>query len=142
LKRTGTLLLAGLAFGGAAVAAPSAQAVTANAACTFGYSVASQWPGGFTAQLTIGYVLPAASSGWAVGFDFAAADQRVTASWNANVVQRANHVSATNSPFAPALMPQSGSLTVSFAGSFTTGNPAPVHVTFDGISCSSSSLNV
>jgi len=52
LKRAATLLIAGLAFGGAAAAAPSAAAGTVSG-CTFSYSVGSQWTGGYTAQLTV-----------------------------------------------------------------------------------------
>lgn len=142
MKRASGLLLAGLAFGGVAVAAPSAAAGTTISSCTYSYNVPGQWPGGFSAQLTISYVLPTASSGWTIGFDFPSAGQHVTAGWNTSIIQLGNHVTITNGPFAQSPIPQTGSISVGFLGSYTTSNPNPVNVTFDGISCSSSSWNV
>lgn len=143
MKRAAALAFAGLAFGGALVAAPSATAAATVPACTYSYTVQSQWPGGFTAQLTIGYSLAAASWGWSAGFDFVSPGQHVTTSWNSNITQYGSHVTVSASPYAPqSFLPQSGSLSVSFAGSYTTANPSPVNVTFDGVSCSSYTWNV
>lgn len=66
----------------------------------------------------------------------------MTTSWNANIVQYGQHVTMTNSPYNPATTPQNGSVTVTFTGAFTTGDPAPVNVTFDEVACSSYSWNV
>ncbi|MBS2964869.1 cellulose binding domain-containing protein [Actinocrinis puniceicyclus] len=142
MKRSRTLPLALLAFGGVSVAAPSTAAAAAIPTCTYSYSVSSQWSGGFSAQLTVDFAMTTASSGWTAGFDFVSSGQHVTTSWNANIVQYGEHVTITNSPYSPATMQQSGSLTVNFMGTFTAGNPAPVDVTFDGVACSSYSWNV
>lgn len=142
MKRAGALLIAGLAFGAAAVAAPTATAATTIPTCTYSYNEAGQWSGGFSAQLTINYVLPAASSGWVIGFDFPSAGQHVVGGWNGDITQNGDHVTITNSPFAQSPLPQTGTISVDFLGSYTTSNPNPVNVTFDGISCSAFSWNV
>lgn len=141
MKRTAALALAGLAFGGGALlAAPSASAAAAVSTCTYNYSVNYQWQGGFYAQLTIDYALTGTSAGWTAGFDFASSGQRVTSSWNANTTQSGNHV-AMSSSGAQFLAPN-GSLSLAFVGSYSTSNPAPTNVTFDGVSCSSYTWNV
>jgi endoglucanase len=142
LKRAAALAFAGLAFGGALVAAPSATAATTIPTCTYSYTVQNQWPGGFAAQLTIGYSLGAVSSGWAAGFDFVSPGQHVSASWNSNINQYGSHVALSPSPYAPqSFLPQSGTVSVSFMGSYSTVNPNPANVTFDGVSCSAYTLN-
>ena len=141
MGRAGGPLLAALAFGAVAVAAPSAAADTTIPSCTYSYNVTGLWSGGFSAQLTIGYELPAATSGWTIGFDFLSAGQHVTAGWNAGIIQIGNHVTISNGPFAQSPMPADGSISVGFLGSYTTSNPNPVHVTFDGVACSSVSWN-
>ena len=143
MKRAAALAFAGLAFGGALVAAPSATAATTIPTCTYSYTVQNQWQGGFTAQLTIGYSLAAVSSGWSAGFDFVSPGQHVSTSWNSNIIQYGSHVAVSTSPYAPqSFLPQSGTVSVSFLGSYTTVNPNPVDVTFDGVSCSSYTWNV
>ena len=145
MKRNAALALAGLAFGGALLAAPSATATaTATATiptCTYGYNVDYQWQGGFLAHLTINYSLPAAAAGWTAGFDFASPSQHITSGYNANITQSGSHVSATSTS-ATQPIPQSGSVSVYFVGSFTISNPAPINVTFDGVSCSGYTWNV
>lgn len=136
-------MLAALAFGAVAVAAPSAAADTTIPSCTYSYNynVTGAWSGGFSAQLTINYVLAAASSGWTIGFDFPNAGQHVTAIWSGNSVQIGDHVTITNPPWAQSPTPPTGSISVGFLGSYTTVDPSPVNVTFDGIHCSSYSVN-
>lgn len=142
MKRAAALAFAGLAFGGTLVAAPSATAATTIATCTYSYTAQNQWPGGFTAQLTFDYSLANASLGWTAGFDFVSPGQHVTAGWNENITQWGSHVYVTQSSYTPQPLPQSGSVSVAFVGSFTAGNPDPVNVTFDGISCSAYTWNV
>ena len=132
-------LLAALAFGAVAVAAPSAAADTTIPSCTYRYTVAGQWPGEFSAQLTISYALPAATSGWTIGFDFLSAGQQVAAGWNGAISQIGNHVTISNSAFGQSPMPPTGSISVGFLGSYTTSNPNPANVTFDGVACSAAS---
>ena len=135
MKRAATLLIAGLAFGGAAAAAPSAAATTVSG-CTFGYSVGSQWTGGYTAQLTVNYSMSTPTVGWTIGFDFVQADQHVTAGWTGTTTQSGRHVTFASYPFATALQPAIGSISVGFTGSYSTTNPPPTNVTFDGVPCS------
>lgn len=135
MRRISTLLAAGLAFGGAAaVAAPSAAATVPS--CTYSYVVASQWTGGFSAELAVSYMLSAPSSGWTIGFDFVSPGQHVIAGWNESIVQSGEHVVVTPGSAVSVVIPQSGTIVVGFVASYTTSNPPPVNVTFDGIPCS------
>src|SRR5258705_12934356 len=78
----------------ALVNAPGARAATAGCAVT--YTVQSQWPGGFTAALTVTN-LGSPLNGWTLAFDFPDANQHVGPNpWSATWVQSGRHVTATN----------------------------------------------
>src|SRR5688500_8261120 len=77
-------------------AAGIVTAVTAHAAtaCSVTYSVPNQWPGGFTASVTINNIGDPLN-GWTLAWTFTAG-QTVSAGWNANVPTGTSTVSATN----------------------------------------------
>jgi len=130
--------MAALALTAFAVAVPGAVAVSpalaATASCTAGYSVLSQWPGGFYARIAISYLNEPAAS-WALGFDFVSPGQRVTEGWNGTWSQSGSHVAASSGPGQNAGLAPSGGITIDFVGSWAGSNPAPVNFTFDGTAC-------
>ena len=143
MKRTSALLVTGLALAGvsaAGTATATAATAPAGAACTARYTVTGQWYGGFTAQVTVNYSLSNPAAGWTVGFDFAKPDQSVVAGWNAAWTQRG--VAVTASSYSPGVTPSSGSVTASFVGSYASGNPPAVNLTFDGVPCAAYSTGV
>src|SRR5262245_9041204 len=86
------------AVAAAAVAAAS-TVVTAGAAqaavgCRVAYSIGSQWPGGFSANVSLTNVGDPLTS-WTVAWSFAAG-QTVSQGWNAGFTQSGSTVQAAN----------------------------------------------
>ena len=108
----------------------SAQA--ASAGCQVGYSVASQWAGGFTANVSITN-LGDPVSGWTVKWSYTAG-QTVTQAWNATVTQSGSQVTATNVSYNGTLG-TNASTSFGFNGSWTGSNPVPASFTVNGTTC-------
>lgn len=53
------------------------------------------WPGGFTASVTVSNIGAATDNGWTLAFTFPG-DEQITGAWNAAVTQTGATVSATN----------------------------------------------
>src|SRR6266508_3961005 len=81
-----------LVLGGMATAALPASAATG---CSIAYTVQSQWPDGFTANVAITNLGDPISS-WTLTFDFPDASQRVTQGWSATWTQSRTQVSAAS----------------------------------------------
>jgi endoglucanase len=116
-----------------------AMATTANAAagCRVDYNMANQWPGGFTAYLTITNLGDPIANGWTLGFDFPAAGQAVASGWSATWSQSGAHVSAVNLDWNKTLA-TNGSTQIGFNGTWTTSNPNPTAFTLNGTTCTGS----
>ncbi|MEO3820259.1 cellulase family glycosylhydrolase [Plantactinospora sp. B24E8] len=122
---TATTLVAGVGL----VAATGAQAA---AGCRVAYTIASQWPGGFSA--TIGVTnLGDPVRGWSLVWTYPAG-QRVTQAWNATVTSSGSQVTATDVGYNAAI---GTNATVSFGlnGSWTGANTAPTSFTLNGVAC-------
>src|SRR5918997_5694468 len=96
---TRTRLRAGLITGAATAllaGASLAMAVNANAAagCQVVYSAPSQWPGGFTANVTVTN-LGDPVNGWNLSWTWLSG-QQVTHAWNAIVTASGSQATATN----------------------------------------------
>ena len=72
--------------------------------CHVAYTKSSEWPGGFTADLTIGNTGATPVNGWSLTFSFPG-DQKVTNGWNATVSQSGNSVTATNAAYNATITP-------------------------------------
>ncbi|MFD6564774.1 cellulose binding domain-containing protein [Micromonospora profundi] len=121
---TATLLTAGL------LTAVSAQAA---AGCQVAYSVASQWPGGFTGNVTITN-LGDPVSGWTLRWSYAAG-QQVSQAWGATVSQSGSQVSATNVDYNGNLA-TNGSASFGFNASWNnSSNPLPTSFTLNNVAC-------
>src|SRR6478752_3293741 len=92
-RRTAITVAAALTVVTAGVAV-TAMANAAAAGCRVDYQVASQWQGGFGANVTITN-LGDPVTGWTLTW-FYAAGQTVTQAWNATVSQSGAQVSAVN----------------------------------------------
>ena len=77
--------LGAVALGGAGLAIAALPAGAAAAGCRVTYTITNQWPGGFSAGLSITNLGDAISS-WTVGWTFANG-QMVTQLWNGTVSQ-------------------------------------------------------
>ncbi|MBX5451875.1 MAG: cellulose binding domain-containing protein, partial [Thermogemmatispora sp.] len=130
--------------GGSATATPTPPPVvtqtpsptptaTTGAACRVTYSVTSQWPGGFTASITLTNSGTTTINGWTLTFAFSAG-QTITQGWNATFSQQGSQVSASSLSYNAVLSPGASS-TLGFNGTWTTSNPAPTSFTLNGQSC-------
>ncbi|MFD2354078.1 cellulose-binding domain-containing protein [Nonomuraea ferruginea] len=113
-----------------AVALPSHAAAVA---CEVDYAVAAQWPGGFTANVTIRNVGEAVD-GWRLDWSFTAG-QQVSQAWNATATQNGSAVRAVDAGHNAAI-PQGGSATFGFNASWNgSSNPAPASFALNGVTC-------
>nr|MDT0657044.1 cellulose binding domain-containing protein [Micromonospora sp. DSM 115978] len=112
-------------------------AVTAHAAtgCQVTYSIASQWQGGFGANVTVTN-LGDPLNGWTVRWSYPAG-QQVTQAWNATVTQSGGEVTATNVSYNGSLG-TNASTSFGFNGSWTGSNPVPTGFTVNGVACTGS----
>lgn len=120
----------------AAIVIVAMSAMTPNAhaavACRIDYAVSSQWPGGFTANVTIAN-LGDPVNGWRLTWSFGAG-QKVTEFWNATISQSGSQVTATNASWNGTL----GTGTVAsmgFNGSWSGSNPVPTSFALNGTAC-------
>ncbi|MFJ7151939.1 endo-1,4-beta-xylanase [Streptomyces sp. NPDC100445] len=91
-------------------------------ACAAAYSVTSQWNTGFTGQVRIS-CSGASLSSWKVNWNYGAG-QRITQAWNATCTQSGAAVSCANASY-DGVVPDGGSVTFGFNGSWSDGNPVP-----------------
>ncbi|MBV9380203.1 MAG: cellulose binding domain-containing protein [Streptosporangiaceae bacterium] len=120
----------------AAGAVSTASSSAAAAGCSVTYTVSSQWPGGFNANVAITN-LGSPLSSWTLTWDFAAG-QRVTQGWSATYTQTGAQVTAASASWDGNLA-TGGSTTIGFNGSWNNvSNPAPADFALNGVSCTGS----
>ncbi|MEV4489845.1 cellulose binding domain-containing protein [Micromonospora coxensis] len=132
-RRRTALLTAGATA--ALLVGSALNAVNAHAAtgCAVSYSVASQWQGGFTGNVTVTN-LGDPVSGWSLRWSFSAG-QQVSQAWNATVTQSGSTVTAANVDYNRDLA-TNGSVSFGFNGSWNnSSNPAPTSFTLNGVTC-------
>lgn len=130
-----TLIASTAAATATLVTASLLSAVTAQAAagCQVAYSVASQWPGGFTGNVTVTN-LGDPVAGWTLRWSYGAG-QQVSQAWGATVAQSGDQVSATNVDYN-ANLATNGSTSFGFNASWNnSGNPAPTGFTLNNVAC-------
>jgi hypothetical protein len=115
----------------AVVVAPGAAA--AGSGCAVSYVIQNQWPGGFTANVTVTN-LGGALSGWTLGFDFPANGQAITQGWSATWSQSGAHVSAAGLSWN-ANLGTGVATTIGFNGAWTAANPVPTGFMLNGVAC-------
>lgn len=103
------------------------------AACHVTYT-ADNWPGGFTATVTIADNGSSAINGWSLTFAFPG-DQTITNAWNAAVTQVGSGVTATNLSYN-ASIPAGGSQSFGFQGTWSADDTSPASFAVNGAPCS------
>jgi len=111
---------------------PSPTPVSSSS-CKVHYS-ANQWPGGFTAGLTITNTGTTALNSWKLTFTFPG-NQQVTQGWNGIFTQQGANVTVTNAAYNGSL-PAGSSVSPGFNGSWSGSNPAPTAFNLNGAACS------
>ena len=121
---------AALAAAGVVITAGAAQAAIG---CRVSYAVSAQWPGGFTANVTLTNVGDPLTS-WAVTWSFSAG-QTVTQAWNATVTQSGSSVRAANVGYNGNLA-TNASTSFGFNGTWNnSSNPVPTSFAVNGVTC-------
>jgi glucuronoarabinoxylan endo-1,4-beta-xylanase len=120
---------------GASGSATFAWAVTGPAgACTVTYSTASQWTGGFVANVTVANSGSSPVNGWTLAFTFPG-DQKITNAWNGVATQSGESVSIANESYN-ATIAAGGSTSLGFQGTFSASDAAPTSFSLNGTPCS------
>ncbi|TMR21317.1 cellulase [Nonomuraea turkmeniaca] len=109
--------------------AVNAQAV---AGCGVVYTVSTQWPGGFTANLNVTN-LGDPINGWRLAWAFPSG-QQVTQAWNSTVTSSGAQVTAANTNWNAAIATDA-TVSLGFNGSWTGVNTAPASFTLNGVTC-------
>jgi rhamnogalacturonan endolyase len=105
----------------------------AAAGCRVDYAIASQWQGGFGANVTITN-LGDAVNGWTLTWTYTAG-QTVTQAWNATVTQSGSTVSAKDAGYNASIA-TNGTASFGFNGSWNnSSNPVPASFSLNGTTC-------
>ncbi|MFC6017189.1 cellulose binding domain-containing protein [Plantactinospora solaniradicis] len=133
-RRRTALILATAATTAALAGVGVITAVSAHAAvgCSVSYSVASQWQGGFGANVTITN-LGDPLGGWTLRWSYSAG-QQVTQAWNATVSQSGSQVTATNVGYN-GNVGTNGTASFGFNGTWNSSNPAPSSFSVNNVTC-------
>ena len=103
-----------------------------GSSCRVGY-VKNEWPGGFTATVTVSNTGSAALDGWTLTYSFPG-DQRVTSAWNASVSQSGAAVTARNVAHNAAIQP-GGNASFGLQGTWSGANTVPTAFSLNGSAC-------
>jgi alpha-L-fucosidase len=95
------------------------------------YQRTSEWPGGFTANVTITNNGTSAINGWTVAWSFPG-DQKVTNGWNATISQSGAAVTAATMSYNSSIAP-GGNVQFGFQGTFTSNDSSPTSFTVNGV---------
>ncbi len=112
----------------------SQVAVHAASYCQVNYTVASQWPGGFSVNMVLQNTGSSAWTSWTLTFTFPASGQTVTQGWNGNFSQSGQNVTVTNASWNGNVAANS-SVSLGFNGSWTSSNPTPTNFAVNGNAC-------
>ncbi|WP_433649297.1 glycoside hydrolase family 6 protein [Micromonospora zamorensis] len=130
-RRTMALAGAGVLVAGGLVTIPvtAAQAATQ---CDIAYT-SNEWPGGFTASVTIKNVGDPLN-GWTLGWTFPNSGQRVQQGWSAEFTQSGSQVTAKSLSYNGTLA-TGASTSIGFNGAWSGSNPKPTSFTLNGVVC-------
>ncbi|WP_217168112.1 cellulase family glycosylhydrolase [Streptomyces sp. AC512_CC834] len=106
---------------------------TPGGACSVGYRVVGEWPGGFQGEITVRNTGTASIGPWALAFAFADG-QTITNMWGGTATQNAGAVSVAPAPYTSTI-PAGGTVTLGFTGGKGATNTAPTAFSLNGASC-------
>jgi endo-1,4-beta-xylanase len=101
--------------------------------CHVTYTKNSEWPGGFTAQVTIANTGTTTINGWSLTFTFPG-DQKITSNFNGAFSQTGENATLTNASYNGTIAP-GGSLTDGFQGNWTSSDANPTSFSVNGTAC-------
>ncbi|MEO3923302.1 cellulase family glycosylhydrolase [Micromonosporaceae bacterium B7E4] len=104
----------------------------AAAGCRVAYAVSAQWPGGFTANVSVTN-LGDPINGWNLAWTFPSG-QQVTQAWNATVTSSGGQTTAVNASYNAAIA-TNATVSFGFNGTATGSGTAPTSFTLNGVPC-------
>jgi endo-1,4-beta-xylanase len=104
-----------------------------NTGCLVTYTP-TNWPGDFTANVTIGNRGTTSINGWTLTFTFPG-DETISSAWNTAFTQTGTRVSATSTNY-DATIPPGASQSFGFLGTWTSNDTAPTSFRVNGTACS------
>ncbi|MER7890702.1 glycoside hydrolase family 6 protein [Micromonospora sp. NPDC094482] len=131
-RRALALAGAGALVAGGLVTIPVTVAHAATQ-CDVAYST-NDWPGGFTASITIKNIGDPIN-GWTLGWTFPNSGQRVQQGWSAEFTQTGSQVTARSLSYNGSLA-TGASTSLGFNGAWSGSNPKPTSFTLNGVTCS------
>jgi cellulase/cellobiase CelA1 len=99
-----------------------------------GYVKASEWAGGFNANVTINNTGTTTLTSWTVVWTFPG-DQHLSSAWNATSTQTGAVMTSTNMSYNGTIAP-GGNASFGFQGTWTSNDTAPTSFTVNGVHCS------
>ncbi|WP_410811595.1 glycoside hydrolase family 6 protein [Micromonospora sp. 067-2] len=130
-RRALALAGAGALVAGGLVTIPVTVAHAATQ-CDIAYST-NDWPGGFTASITLKNVGDPLN-GWTLGWTFPNSSQRVQQGWSAEFTQTGSQVTARSLSYNGSLA-TGASTSLGFNGAWSGSNPRPTSFTLNGVAC-------
>ncbi|MEU0850975.1 cellulase family glycosylhydrolase [Streptomyces flaveolus] len=102
-------------------------------ACSVGYRVVGEWPGGFQGEITVRNTGATPLGTWTLAFAFADG-QTVTNMWGGTPTQHAGAVSVAPASYT-STVPAGGSVTLGFTAGKGATNTAPTAFSLNGAAC-------
>ncbi|WP_411090200.1 cellulase family glycosylhydrolase [Streptomyces sp. 049-1] len=109
------------------------EAGTPGAACSVGYRVVGEWPGGFQGEIVVRNTGTAAIAPWTLAFAFADG-QTITNMWGGTATQNAGAVSVAPASYT-ATIPAGATVTLGFTAGKGAANTAPAAFRLNGSDC-------
>jgi endo-1,4-beta-xylanase len=110
-------------------------ATVSGFACHVGYTLGSEWPGGFGAAITINNTGTTSISNWTLTWTFANG-QTVTQLWNGIETQSGANVSVTNESYNGTIASGGSYSGMGFNGAWNnTTNAVPTAFAVNGVAC-------
>ncbi|MGW8633038.1 cellulase family glycosylhydrolase [Streptomyces sp. NPDC055793] len=104
-----------------------------GAACSVGYRVVGEWPGGFQGEIAVRNTGTAAIAPWTLAFAFADG-QTITNMWGGTATQNAGAVSVVPASYT-ATIPAGATVTLGFTAGKGVANTAPAAFRLNGSDC-------
>ena len=133
-RRTLVLSMAASAALIASAGVLTALPASAAAGCRVAYTVSSQWPGGFGANVTVTNLGDPLTS-WTLNWSYSGG-QTVTQAWNTNLTQSGAQVTARNAGYNGSVG-TNGTVSFGFNGSGSS-TPVPTAFSLNGTACTGS----
>ncbi|MDQ2586914.1 hypothetical protein CKY47_23570 [Saccharothrix yanglingensis] len=126
---------AAVALATTAAALVGAQAASAATGCRVDYAIASEWPGGFGANVVVTN-LGDPVNGWRLSWTFSG-NERITQSWNGSHSQSGARVTVTNAAWNGTIS-TGGTASFGFNADSGTRTTPPAGFSLNGVACTGS----